>query len=273
MRIRLHHVITFVLAVVTVLFNIFSQAPNPLNGVTSRDIANRFDPILNPGAAPNYFLPANYVFSIWGLIYTALIVFAVYQLLPAQRDNRLLRSIAPWFWLSSLMNMGWLVMFHYGQFALSTVFMAVLLFSLIVIYVQIRRATLTRGDFWAISVPMSIYFGWITVAIVANVAFVGLDLGWDGFGIAPETWGVIMIVASGLIAGTVAWRNGDLAYAGVIIWAFVGLYSRYQPLQANNPAVSAVLAASLIMAGLVVLGVASGLLSGRRAASLRGART
>ncbi len=250
---RNRQIITFVLAVVTVLFNILSQAPYPLNGVTSRDIANRFDPIVNPGAPPNYFLPANYVFSIWGLIYVGLIVFAVYQVLPAQRENRLVQSIAPWFWLSCLMNMGWLIMFHYGQFVLSTVFMAVLLISLIVIYLQIRRATLSRGDYWAISVPMSIYFGWITVAIVANFAYVGLDLGWDGFGIAPETWGAIMIVVSGLIAGTVVWRHRDLAYGGVIIWAFVGLYSRYQPLQGQNPAVTSVLVASLVMAACVAL--------------------
>ena len=50
----------------------------PINGQTSAEIANRL---------PIYFVPANYVFSIWGVIYTLLIGYAVYQARPSQREN------------------------------------------------------------------------------------------------------------------------------------------------------------------------------------------
>ena len=50
----------------------------PLNGRTTGAISNAFE---NPIA------PAGYVFSIWSLIYAALIAFVVYQALPSQRNN------------------------------------------------------------------------------------------------------------------------------------------------------------------------------------------
>ena len=51
----------------------------PLNGQTTGEISDRFQV---------YFVPAGYVFSIWGLIYLALIGFAVYQALPASGITR-----------------------------------------------------------------------------------------------------------------------------------------------------------------------------------------
>ena len=41
----------------------------------------------------NFFTPAGYVFSIWGLIYSAFLAFMVYQALPAQAENPRLQRI------------------------------------------------------------------------------------------------------------------------------------------------------------------------------------
>ena len=67
----------------------------PFNGLTTGEISNRFQV---------YFVPAGYVFSIWGVIYLGLMAFAVYQALPAQRANPRLRAIGGWVVLSSLAN-------------------------------------------------------------------------------------------------------------------------------------------------------------------------
>ena len=42
----------------------------PLNGLQTGEISDRFQV---------FFVPAGYVFSIWGLIYLGLILYAVYQ--------------------------------------------------------------------------------------------------------------------------------------------------------------------------------------------------
>jgi hypothetical protein len=143
--------------------------------------------------------------------------------------------------------------------------MVVLLVSLVAIYLRLRRSTLSRGEYWAVSVPMSIYFGWITVATVANVTYVLLSGNWDGLGISAETWGAIMIVVAGVIGAAVAFINRDLAYGGVIIWAYVGLYSRHND-------ISTVFVPALLMAAVVGVAVAAGYFLSRRHADLpRGA--
>jgi hypothetical protein len=251
----IRQIITLLLAIGTVAFNGISQAI-PLNNQTSAEIANRF--------VPNFFLPANYVFSIWGIIYIGIVAYGIYQVLPAQRNNPTLKFIAPWFWVTCFANAIWLVLFHYEQFALSTIAMVILLVSLVVIYLRLHRSTLSRGEYWAVSVPMSIYFGWITVATVANFTYVLISGSWDGLGISAETWGAIMIIVAGLIGAAIAFTNRDLAYGGVIIWAYFGLYSRHAD-------ISTVFLPALIMAGVVAVAVVAGYFISRRSSAPSGA--
>jgi hypothetical protein len=194
----------------------------PLNGLTTGDIADRFDV---------YFVPAAYVFSIWGLIYVALGAFTVYQALPPQRDNPRLRRVGYLFALSSLANASWIFLWHYEQFALSLIAMLTLLGSLIAIYLRLNvgRAEVPAVERWLVNVPFSIYLGWITVATIANVTSVLDYVGWGGWGIAETVWAAIMLVAGTAIAAAMSVTRGDVAYLLVIIWAYVGIAVKYEP--------------------------------------------
>jgi hypothetical protein len=236
----IRQIVNVIAVIATIAVNSLSQTI-PFNNQTSAEIANRY-------ADRTFFLPANYVFSIWGVIYLGMIAFAVFQALPSQRENPRLRRIGYWFVLSCIANGTWLVLFHWNQFALSTIAMIVLLVALVRVYLILRDGqTISRAEFWCVRVPMSIYFAWITVATVANFTYVGVDANWDGFGISYEAWGAIMLVVAGLIAGTVAVVNRDLAYTGVIVWAFVGIVVRHTD-------VSAVALAAGVMAAIVGVG-------------------
>jgi len=49
-------------------------------------------------------------------------------------------------------------------------------------------------------------------------------LNWDGWGISPEAWEVVMLAAGAAIASAVSLkRGGDVAYVLVIVWAFIGI--------------------------------------------------
>jgi len=208
----------------------------PLNNLTTGEISDRFDV---------YFVPAGYVFSIWGLIYLALAAYVVYQALPAQRDNARLQSITDLFALSCLANVAWLVLWHYEVFPLTLVAMLTLLLVLIAIYLRlsIGRARVSAAEKWLVHVPFSIYLGWITVATIANVTTVLDYLGWDGWGV-PQVWAVVMLVAGAGIASAVGLTRGDVAYMLVIVWAFVGIAVKH----AAAPLVSI---AAWVTAGLV----------------------
>ena len=211
----------------------------PLNGQTTGEISDRFQV---------YFVPAGYVFSIWGLIYLGLGAFAVYQALPAQRENPRLQRIGYLFVISCLANAAWLFLWHYELFALTVVAMLVLLLSLIAIYLrlEIGRVQVSAVEEWLVRVPFRIYLGWITVATIANVTSFLDYVNWSGWGIRPEVWAVIMLVAGAVIASAVGLTRGDAAYMLVIVWAFVGIAVKH----AATPLVST---AAWATAALVVV--------------------
>jgi benzodiazapine receptor len=218
----------------------------PLNGQTTGEISDRFQV---------YFVPAGYVFSIWGLIYLGLIAFAVYQALPAQRDNPRLRRIGTLFALSCLANIAWLFLWHYEVFPLTLVAMLSLLLLLIAIYLRlgIGRARVPTAEKWLVHVPFSVYLGWITVATIANVTSLLDYLNWSGWGISPEAWTVIMLIAGVGIASAVSLTRGDVAYMLVIVWAFAGIAVKHAgtPVVAIAAWVTTALAVLMLVVGLV----------------------
>jgi benzodiazapine receptor len=188
----------------------------PLNGQTTGEISDRFDV---------YFVPAGYVFSIWGVIYLALLSFTIYQALPSQRDNPRLRRIGYLYALSCVANIAWLFLWHYEFFELTIVAMGALLLLLIAIYLVLGfgRSRVSAAETWLARVPFSIYLGWITVATIANVTSLLDYLNWSGWGIDPQMWAVIMLIAGAVIASAVSVTRGDVAYVLVIVWAFAGI--------------------------------------------------
>jgi len=233
-------VIFAVIAVITV--NILAVIL-PLNGLDTGEISDRF---------VVYLVPAGYVFSIWSLIYLGLIAYGIFQALPSQKENSRLRAIGYVFILSCLANITWLFLWHYEVFNLTLIAMLVLLLTLIAIYLRldIGRVQVSQAEKWCVHIPFSIYLGWISVATIAN-ATQWLDyLGWGGWGIAPEVWAVVILLAGVLISALMSLRRADIAYSLVLIWAFVGIAVK----QASVPLVaySAWIAAGLILVILVI---------------------
>ncbi len=226
----------------------------PLNGLNTGEISDRFQV---------YFVPAGYVFSIWGLIYLGLIAFAIYQALPAQRENPDLRGIGYLFALSCLGNIAWLFLWHFEVFPLTIVAMLALLLSLIAIYLRlgIGRVSVPVAMKWLVHIPFSIYLGWVTVATIANATSLLDYLKWDGWGIAPQTWAVIMLLVATVIAALVSLTRGDVAYLLVIVWAFVGIAVKH----ADTPSVTN---GAWITSVLVLLALVAGVFLRRRGALL-----
>jgi hypothetical protein len=238
MKDTLRQVAVVLTVLATLVVNILANAL-PLNGLNTGEISDRFQV---------YFVPAGYVFSIWGLIYIGLIAYAIYQALPAQRQNPRLRATGWWIALGGLANCAWIFLWHYEQFPLTLIAMLVLLASLIVTYLRlgIGRTAVSPAETWAVRLPFSVYLGWITVATVANVTSLLDYLKWNRFGIAPEVWMVIVLSVVLVITALVIFTRRDLAYALVILWALAGI-------SVKHAAVAAVAIPTWITFGLVIL--------------------
>ncbi len=203
------------LVVGTVVMNVLANAL-PLNGQNTGEISDRFKVL---------FVPAGYVFSIWGLIYIGLIAYGVYQALPAQRENPRLARVDSLFIIASVANVAWLFFWHYNLFLLTLVAMVTLLASLIGIYLVlgIGRGKVSRGEQWAVRIPFSVYLGWISVATIANVTDVLDFVGWNGWGLEPAAWAAIMLGVGVILAALMAFTRHDVAYVLVFVWAYIGI--------------------------------------------------
>jgi benzodiazapine receptor len=230
---------------VTVIVNALASSL-ALNGVTTAEVSDLYFTLVTP---------AGYVFSIWGVIYTLLLLFAVFQALPSQREKPFLQQINVLFVLSSVFNVAWLFLWHYDQIVLSVVLMFALLATLIAIYTRlgIGKTSVGLKERAFVHLPFSVYLGWITVATIANVSSALVSIQWDGFGLANDVWAVLVIAVALLITLAVIATRKDVAYSLVLVWALVGIafsQSAYQNIvtAATASAVIIVVALATVLA-------------------------
>lgn len=201
---------TALMLVVNVLSNVL-----PFNNQTTAQISDSFDV---------FFVPAGYVFSIWGIIYSAVIAFNIYLFYPRKKDDSKTSVILKAVVITNIANSVWIFLWHYNQLALSVVVMLVLLLALIYIYLKFSiRKDLTSNEVYFVKLPFSIYLGWISVATIANITVALYSLGWNSFGIEGSVWASILVVIAAVLAIVMLLRHSDVAFASVIIWALVGI--------------------------------------------------
>ena len=231
----------------TVVMNIIANAL-PLNGKTTAELSDMY---------PNLFVPAGYVFFIWGVIYLLLLGFAVYQASKKRKHEEFLGRIGYYFALSAVANISWLFLWHYEQVFLSVVPMFVLLGSLIMIYIRldVGRWERSREDRLLISLPFSVYLGWITVAPIANVTAALVKLNWDGFVLGEATWTVLMIGVAVLLTGMVIYTRADIGYSLVIAWALGGIYTKQRAIPSISTASLIGIVAILVLLAATRLGL------------------
>jgi len=207
----------------TLLVNILADAL-PLNGKTTAEISDKFDV---------YFVPAGYVFAIWGVIYLGLLAYTWYQARADQADNLRLKQISGLYAGSAVANMAWLFLWHYQLFALTLVAMIALLVLLILIFRKLQpgKSDASALEKWVLDRPFELYLGWICVATIANVTDVLAYYHWNGFGLDPVTWATILLTAGVLLALGAHIRHRNLVIPMVFIWAYIGIGVKFSELQ------------------------------------------
>lgn len=195
----------------------------PLNDRNTGEISDAYQ---------NLFAPAGITFSIWGLIYFLLFAYAVYQFGFFDRKNiatrtRLIDRINIYFIINLIANIAWIFAWHYDYIFASVLIMAVLLFTLIKIADINRGETFSGWEKLCLRLPFSIYFGWITVATIANVTVFLVSISWTGFGITDSIWMIIILLVGALIGIMRMFKDKDLAYGLVFVWAYMGILIKH----------------------------------------------
>ena len=218
-KMKMLKVLSVLALVFMLVMNILANAL-PLNGVGTGEVSDFYF---------NLFAPAGYTFAIWGLIYLLLIGFSIGQFML--QEEVLLGRIVPWFIVSSLANGVWIVAWHYYRPFVALVLILLILVSLARICLILSEEKLSGRGFWLVRLPFSVYFGWVTVAVIANVTalLVSLEqLGVLSLGLlALEFWTVLVLLVGMLIGVLVLVRLRSPAYGLVLGWSYLGIVVRH----------------------------------------------
>jgi hypothetical protein len=200
----------------------------------------------------NYFFPATYVFTtIWPVIYTGILGWAVYQALPANRENPRFRAAAPWLMVNLILNGLWVWVFGMEAFVSTLPIMFALVYTGVMAYSKLQIGQVQVGRWERIlQIPISIYLAWLTVATVANIASALIAADWNGFGLSYLTWGVIMLLVAAALA-VFLYRTfySDVVFLLVYLYAYIGIIVRYNSV---SQILIAAAAGALVVGGLAI---------------------
>ena len=220
-----------VFSVVTMIVMNYLSNARAFGGLTNGEVSDKYHTLITP---------AGYAFSIWGVIFLGLLAFAVYQALPAQRTNPRFRAVGWWVVLNTLCNAIWSPLFNNERIGVALIVILVMLFSVAIIEQRLLMrprvpivapdldATLpespaSTAETWLARIPFSIYFGWLTVATIVNIAVYLKSTEFSLLNLSEQTWAIAVLVV-GLVVG--AWlfnRYRSVAYILVFAWAYVAI--------------------------------------------------
>jgi tryptophan-rich sensory protein len=185
----------------------------PIGGNTTGDISGKYQSL---------FTPSGFTFSIWGIIYILLGFFVV--LLFLQPDDTLSQNasrILILFNLVNVFNILWLLSWHNDKILLSTIVMIGLLVALLAIVSLVSK---TDGIAYA---TFSIYAGWISVALIANITIWIVKEDFSIFMNHEYFWFFTILAVSFFIGLFMVIKEKNFYYGAVFLWAYLGIASKF----------------------------------------------
>ena len=216
----------------------------PINNLTTGQVSDSF---------PNLFAPTALTFSIWGLIYLLLGIFSFYQLFSKKINSKLSNKVNVLFIVSSFINSAWIFAWHYKIIWLTVLLMLGLLITLIKIADTINEEKLTYKEKLIYKIPFGIYFGWITVATIANITGFLVSIGWNAFGFSETVWMIIVLLVGFIIASLRMHKDSNLAYGLVPIWAYFGIWLKHTMVNGFNNSYPTIITTVIICIVLLII--------------------
>ncbi len=216
-------VLNFLSVIIAILTNFYAQTGR-INNTTIGELSKKYS---------NLFTPADYAFSIWGLIYLGLLSFSGFMLYQAYSNGKYTEFITRtsfWFIIANIGTSLWVVTWLFEYTGLSVAIMFLILAKLLKIVLN-NNMELWDAPFKIIAFywwPICLYSGWISVASIANMASWLTVIGWDGAVFTEVEWTVIMIGVAVIINLLMIHLRNMREFALVGVWALSAIYMRHQ---------------------------------------------
>lgn len=174
---------------------------------------------------PTLLTPAAYAFGIWIPIFLSLAVYAAWQLLPATYRLGLPDAVAKPLALASLATGAWVMLFSQELVMPGLGALLVILVCLVVAYGRVRRQIAAKGISALVSVPFSLYLGWVSVAVIINSTIALQEAGLlvnEGISL---TMTMVLLAGMAALGLTISRKFQDMVFPLTIAWALVGIWA------------------------------------------------
>lgn len=184
-----------------------------INGLSQKAISDMYVTLITPGPS---------TFSIWGIIYTLLIISIIAMIIKKNDPyyQNVIDRISPLFWISCLLNMAWMVSFSYVLLEISLIFILLFVIMLALICRQLLQIQERNV---LLPLTFGLYTGWLFIASVVNTAAVLVKLNWNGFGISFDILAIITLVISVILIFLVNTKLKNAVFPLPVAWAFFGI--------------------------------------------------
>jgi len=179
----------------------------------------------NPGSEADA-VPPGWAFAIWGLIYAWTLLYAFWQALPGKGHSTYLRAVGWFTALAFALTALWALAAIFAPYWTTLPVMVALWASLAVLAVRLRARpeSDTEAARWLAIYPFQLFFGWITLALMANLAAVRLQYGIDPLGAPDDVYTLVVMAVGGALAlAGLVLTAGGAAYAMAVAWGAAAL--------------------------------------------------
>lgn len=177
------------------------------------------------GKYKSLFAPAEYTFGIWILIYLALLVYGIMQVLPKNKKLTIYDDIALPLMISLTFGIWWAITYHFELIGISMVAMLLMLVFAFMVYKIIYTAIIYNETSRMLLAPFSLYLGWIAAATFLNFNIWLNFAGMNGLFFGDVLTSRLFVVAMLIIAIAFSFRYWDFIIPLTFAWAFIGIYT------------------------------------------------
>ncbi len=215
-----------------------------INGMSQKEISDMYLTLITPNST---------TFSIWSVIYALLFISIIVMIV--KKDDPYYREavdqISPLFIITCILNIAWIVTFSYVLVEISLIF--ILALEIVLAMICVKLLAIREGRRWLLPTTFGLYGGWLFIATVVNAAAALVKNNWSGFGLAQETWGIIMLSVSILLLLIVMLRVKNAAYALPLAWAYFGIWQYLRSAEGFNGSYPTLEMVAIIGAGVLLV--------------------
>lgn len=229
--------LVFLVTIATIAFNAFASYLLP-GAQTEGEISNNYN---------SMFTPAAYTFSIWWLIYFTFFMYSVFQLSYNERFKPVYDKIAWPFIIMNLLSIAWIVSFRYEYLLTSGFIIVGMLVCGIIQFSIAKKAVRSHAYSRWLTVPFSLFLGWISVAVIAHMSLLLIANGTSGDRVLQTKCAMAMIIVSFLLSAIISLSFYDAVFPLAVSWAAYGISVKHYDINSELSAVAFIAGAILML--------------------------